>query len=51
MKQKNPTPNDQISKVKNPLSPEYEADRNNRISQGHPNIPPPPPAPKTGEKK
>jgi hypothetical protein len=36
-------PNDQRSDVKNPNNPAYEADRGNRIKEGHPNPPPPPP--------
>lgn len=43
-----PTPNDQRSVTKNPSSPPYEADRNNRIQQGHQNIPPPPPKAPSG---
>jgi hypothetical protein len=37
------TPNDQRATIKNPTSSDYVADRANRIAQGHPNIPPPPP--------
>ncbi|HTN83153.1 MAG TPA: hypothetical protein VL242_05695 [Sorangium sp.] len=39
------TPNDQRSIVKNPGTPAYEADRANRIKEGHPGVPPPAPAP------
>ena len=39
-----PSPNDQRSNVKNPTSPQYGQDRDNRLEQGHPN---PPPAPAT----
>jgi hypothetical protein len=35
-------PNDHRSIVKDPTTPAYEADRVNRIEQGHPNVPPPP---------
>jgi hypothetical protein len=34
-----PTPNDQRSTVKNPTSPEYKADRENRSDQTNPNNP------------
>ena len=37
-----PSPNDQRSDVKNPNNPAYEADRQNRTEQGHPNAPPAP---------
>jgi hypothetical protein len=36
---KKPTPNDQRSNVKNPEHAAYEADRQNRIKQGHANVP------------
>lgn len=49
------TPNDQRSIVKNPGTPAYEADRANRIRQGHPGVPPaaptPAPTPPQGPKK
>ncbi|MFY0582736.1 hypothetical protein ACN28S_58200 [Cystobacter fuscus] len=52
MSKKNHTPNDNRSNVKNPTSAEYAADRANRATQGHPNVPPPsPPAQSEGEKK
>jgi hypothetical protein len=51
MSQKPTSPSDQRSTVKNPNSAAYEADRNNRIQQGHPNVPPPPPNPKLPPKK
>ena len=44
------TPNDQRSMTKNPTHPSHEADRINRIEQGHPN-PPPAPAPQDAEPK
>jgi hypothetical protein len=44
MSNKQPTPNDQRANVKNPNNPAYEADRNNRIEQGHPDVPTPPDA-------
>ncbi len=44
MSKHHPTPNDQRSVVKNPTSPQYQADRANRIALGHPNAPPPPSA-------
>ena len=34
-------PNDERSNVKNPNNPAHEADRKNRIKQGHPNVTPP----------
>lgn len=34
--------NDQRSDVKNPNNPAYVADRSNRQSLGHPNVPPAP---------
>lgn len=37
--EKKPTPNDQRSTVKNPTSPEYKADRDNRSDQMNPNNP------------
>jgi len=37
-------PNDHRSNVKNPNNPAYQSDRGNRTSQGHANIPPPPPS-------
>lgn len=37
-----PDPNDQRSIVKNPNHPEHEIDRQNRIKEGHPNVPPAP---------
>lgn len=40
---KKPTPNDDRSRVKNPVSKDYAADRANRVAQGHA-APPPPPA-------
>ena len=40
--EKQPTPNDQRSQVKDPQQPAYEADRKNRIAQGHPDVPPTP---------
>ncbi|MDI1476356.1 MULTISPECIES: hypothetical protein [Polyangium] len=55
MSKHQPKPNDQRSDVKNPNNPAYRDDRNNRIEQGHPNVPPPPqgqpPAPKQEPKK
>lgn len=39
------TPNDQRSDTKNPNNPAYQQDRNNRIEQGHTDVPPPPPQP------
>lgn len=53
------SPNDQRSDVKNPNNPQYDADRQNRIDQGHGNAPttttpgttnpqPPSPAPSRG---
>jgi hypothetical protein len=45
-KKSSPSPNDQRSNVKNPTSPAYGADRQNRVQQGHP-APPPAPAPST----
>ncbi len=45
---KKSTPNDARSNVKNPNNPAYVADRGNRIAEGHPNVPPPPPADPTG---
>lgn len=43
MSKAQPTPNDQRAQVKDPSTKAYEADRNNRIQLGHPNVPPPPP--------
>lgn len=37
-----PSPNDQRSDVKNPNNPAYVADRSNRVSLGHPTVPPAP---------
>lgn len=39
-----PSPAAQRSNVKNPNNAAYQADRMNRLSQGHANQPPPPPA-------
>ena len=44
-KSKSPSPNDQRSDVKNSNNASYEADRDNRIELGHPDVPPPPPRP------
>lgn len=43
MANKHHSPNDQRSIVKNPNNPAYEADRANRVVQGHPDVPPPSP--------
>lgn len=54
MSKQAPKPNDQRSNVKNPNNPAYRGDRNNRIEQGHRDVPPPPPppqAPKEAPKK
>ena len=60
MSGKHPSSNDQRSTVKNPNNPAYQADRANRIEQGHPNPPPaaprapapqPAPAPQQPSKK
>lgn len=40
-----PKPETQKSNVRNPNNPAYEADRDNRIRQGHTNVPAPPVAP------
>lgn len=45
MAQHQPKPSDDRSNVKNPNNPAYEADRKNRLEQGHPNPPPPAQAP------
>lgn len=45
MSKKHYTANEVRSIVKNPITAAYAADRNNRIQQGHSNIPPPPPPP------
>jgi hypothetical protein len=47
MSKTNHTPAEQRGIVKNPNNEAYREDRNNRIQQGHPDIPPPPrrPAP------
>lgn len=45
------TPNDQRSIVKNPNNAAYATDRGNRIDQGHPNVPPPPPSSPKPESK
>jgi hypothetical protein len=49
-----PSPNDQRGVIKNPNNPAYEADRANRVVQGHPDVPPPArpaqPAPGTKQK-
>jgi hypothetical protein len=37
MAKKEPTPNDQRSTVKNPTSPQYEADQSNQEKQRHEN--------------
>ena len=37
------TPNDQRSDVKNPNNPQYDKDIDNRVKQGHKNVPPPDP--------
>lgn len=39
------SPNDQRSIIKNPNNPAYEADRANRVVQGHPDVPQPVPQP------
>lgn len=49
------SPNDQRSIIKNPNNPAYEADRANRVVQGHPDVPQPsarptPPAHDTKQK-
>ncbi len=44
MSNKQPSPNDQRSDVKNPNNPAYRDDRDNRLEQGRPNVPPPPEA-------
>lgn len=44
-------PNDDRANVKNPNNPSYEADRKNRIEQGHPNPPPPAQQPQQQPKK
>ncbi|HYH98461.1 hypothetical protein [Hyalangium sp.] len=49
-KDKTPTPNDQRSTVKNPTSPEYKADRENRSDQMNPNNPAHPTSPKQVKK-
>lgn len=41
MSKKNPSPINQPSNIKNPNNPKWGADSSNRISQGHPNPPPP----------
>ncbi|NOK32239.1 hypothetical protein [Corallococcus exercitus] len=51
MAKKNYTPDEMRGNVKNPNSAEYAADRANRAEQGHPNVPPPPPAQSEGDKK
>lgn len=45
MSNKQPSPNDQRSVVKQPGTPAYEADRQNRVAIGHPAPPPAPPQP------
>jgi hypothetical protein len=40
--------NDDRSNVKNPNNKAYEADRTNRIGQGHGSVPPPPPTSHSG---
>jgi hypothetical protein len=50
------SPNDDRSNVKNPNNPQYQADRESRLRQGHDNVPPaspdapraPQPAPSQG---
>lgn len=42
-KTRTPSPNDQRSMVKNPGTPAYELDRQNRIKLGHDDVPPPAP--------
>jgi hypothetical protein len=49
-KRNTPSPNDQRSAVKNPTSPGYRTDYQNRARQGHP-LPPAPPAPAEPPKK
>lgn len=44
------SPNEDRSDVKNPNNPAYEADRQNRIQQGHPNPPAPAPQPQQPKK-
>jgi hypothetical protein len=44
-------PNDDRANVKNPNNPAHDADRKNRIDQGHPNVPPPPAAPPAAPKE
>ena len=60
MSAKHHNASDQRSDVKNPNNPAYQADRDNRIGQGHPNPPPaaprvpapqPAPAPQQPSKK
>lgn len=53
MANKTHSPNDQRSIVKNPNNPAYEADRANRVVQGHPDVPQPPvrPAPPAHDTK
>jgi len=46
-----PKPNDDRANVKNPNNPAHEADRKNRIEQGHPNPPPPAQQPQQQPKK
>jgi hypothetical protein len=53
MANKQHSPNDHRSIVKNPNNPAHEADRGNRVVQGHPDVPPPAPpqsAPPPGKK-
>jgi len=44
------TPNNDRSNVKNPNNPAYEADRQNRVREGHENAPPAAPAPSPAPK-
>ncbi len=54
MTNKTQSPNDQRSVTKNPNNPAYEADRANRVVQGHPDVPTPArpaqPVPETKQK-
>ena len=43
MSKKHDTPTEQRSNVKNPNNEAYRIDRDHRIQQGHPDVPPPPP--------
>jgi hypothetical protein len=48
---KNPTPNDQRSNVKNPNNPAHKANQDNRSNQLNPNHKPTNPAPAKGNNK